>query len=345
MKRKVLCVFSLLGYLLLFCTLFAPMAQREMAILAEIKKVNANAYRNTNLSAYSARWGDEEGLFQVVEGTGWNTGDRADLIAKQYYMTYRDYRGKISHITLHPGTAYTVIVSASRTPRVGDSVEVVELTEHRGEKLIIYTPKGAIQPWPLPNNFTILQQSEKGMLMDTIGIKMPYLEHLMVQSLESRIEAEDMRVYSYTDAKNFMAQFPLIALMAGLLLSGIILWSGTCLLTKRERPSRLLWVNGGAMGLTLLLTLPLTKLIDLPASLMPSTNILDIGHYAREFFNIFTAMSSVGDQSLQHFCVQMAAASAAVVLILAAISLGLLLWERKRFFHRSPVCRISAEST
>lgn len=335
MKRKVLCVFSLLGYLLLFCSLFAPMAQREMALLAEVKKVTANENRNTNLSYYSVQWGDEEGLFQVVEGTGWNTGDRADIISEQYYTVQKGYFSQIAgHVLLHPGTAYTVIVSASRTPRVGDAVEVAELTEHRGEKLIVYTPKGSFQPRPLPNNFKILKQGEQGILMDTIGIKMPYLEHLMVQSLESRIEAEDMRVYSYTDAKNFMAQFPLIALMAGLLLSGTILWGGTCLLTKRERPSRLLWVNGGAMGLTLLLTLPLTKLINLPASLMPPDNILNISHYAREFSNIFTAMSSVGDQSLQRFCVQMAAASAAVVLIFTAISLGLLLWERKRFSQK-----------
>ncbi len=332
MKRKVLCVFSLLGYLLLFCSLFAPFAQREMALLAEVKNVRANENRNVSLSYYSGQWGDKSGLFQVVEGTGWSTGDRADIIPEQYYTMQKGYFSQIAgHILLHPGTAYQVIVSASRMPQVGDAVEVVELTEHRGEKLIVYTPEGAFQPRPLPNNFTIVQQGEKGMLMDTIGIKMPYLEHLMVQSIESRIEAEGMRVYSYTDAKNFMAQFPLLALMLGLLLSGIILWGGTCLLTRKERPAWLFWRNIGAMALTLLLALLLTKFIDLPASLMPPKSILDIGHYACEFSNIFTAMESMGNSSLHQFGTLMSCLSAAIVLVLAALSIGLLWLEYKRY--------------
>lgn len=335
MKRKVLCVFSLLGYLLLFCSLFAPMAQREMALLVEVEPISGNSYRNVTLSCYSVQWGDQTGLFQVVEGTGWNAGDRVDVISEQYYRIEKDFfTQKASHVTLHPGTDYNLIVTASRMPQAGDSVEVVKPTEHRGEKLIVCTPAGFTKTAPLPNNFTVLSESEKGLLLDTIGIKMPYLEHLMLQSVESRLEADGMRVYSYTDAKTFMAQFPLIALMLGLLLSGIVLWGGTCLLTKKERPKHLLWVNMGATGLTLLLMLPLTKWIDLPASLMPSKNILDIGHYAREFSNIFTTVESVGDQSLQQFGLWMAIASAAIVLVLAALSAAVVLFENKR-------CRVS----
>lgn len=332
MKRKVLCIFSLIGYLLLFCNVFAPMAQREMTVLVDAKEVRNNVNLNTNLPAYAYEWGEVEGLYHIVEGTGWNTGSRVDKIATQYYRIDEDISGRATHIVLAPGE-YDVIISASRTPRVGDLVECAQIVESPDEKLIVYLPEGGQISGMLQNNFTVLQQGDKGILMDTMGVKMPYFEHRMQQAFYNRIEAEGLRVYSYSDAESFLRQLPLLALMAGALFLGVVLWGGTCVLTKKPRSARLIWVNAGAMGITLLLLLLVSRWVDLPASLMPEDNILSIGHYLGEFSNMFAAMESLGDQSLQNLSFWMIAASVAI--LLAGGVLGfVLLWLENRWPNR-----------
>lgn len=330
MKRKVFCVFSLVAYLLLFCTVFAPMAQRETTVLVDVKKIAKNTKTNTRLPAAAGTWGDTQGLFHIVEGTGWNTGSRVEEIPHQYYIEHSDF------ITLHPGTPYELIISASRAPQVNDLVEVVETVESPGEKLILYLPRDSRMVMPLQNNFIVSQQGEKGMLMDTLSIKMPYFEHRILQSLSDRIQAEGMRVYSYTDARNFLQQLPLLALMGGLLLAGVIIWGGTCVLTKKYPLSKPVWINAGVMGLTLLLMLILSNMIDIPASLMPSDTILNVKHYAGEFSNIFTAMASVGDQSLQNLSFWMIVLSAVCILVLAAMGILLIWLENRRCAAADP---------
>lgn len=318
MKRKVLCIFSLLGYLLLFCTIFASMAEREMTILADTKQVETTTTRNIRLPSYCSQWGDMEGIFHIVEGTGWNVGNRVAAIEKQYYRVERD-------VILHPGEPYIVLMSASRKPQVGQLVEAIHAADSMGEKLILYFPEGMSQTKPLQNNFTVLGQGEKGMLLDCIRIKMPFFEHRMMMALSGRFQAEGMRIYSYTEAESFLQQLPLMAIIGGLLLTGVILWGGSCLLTKKRYPSVLLWINIGAIGLTLLAALFLTKQIDLPASLMPQGNIFDLEHYLGEFSNIFTAMKSAEHQSLQSFSQKMVTTSATILFAIAAVS-AVLIW-------------------
>lgn len=330
MKRKVLCVFSLVAYLLLFCTIFAPMAGREMAILVDIKQIKKNVNFNPQVAVSCALWDDEEIIFQVVEGTGWNTGSRADPLPRQYYSISHDFKGNPSHVVLSPGADYTVILSASRTPRKDDLVEIVDAEESPGEKLILYCPEGVQEIKLLQNNFTVSQQGDQGILMDTIGIKMPYFEHRTIQALKNRIITETLRIYSYTDAKNFLWQLPLLSLIAGLLLCGVILWGGTCLLTKKQQSGRLLWVNTGTISLTLLLIWPLTYAVDLPASLMPPNSILDLGHYFSEFSNIFAALASVGDTSLHTLSILMTIASVAILMVITELSIMFLKFQYKR---------------
>ena len=331
MKRKVLCIFSLVAYLLLFCTIFAPMAGREMAILVEVKQIKKNVSFNPQVAISCALWDDEEIIFQVVEGTGWNIGSRVDPLPRQYYSISHDFKGNPSHVVLSPGAEYSVILSASRSPRKDDLVEIVDPEESPGEKLILYCPEGVQEIKLLQNNFTVSQQGEQGILMDTMSIKMPYFEHRTVQALKDRVIAEGLRVYSYSDAKNFLWQLPLLSLMTGLLVCGVILWGGTCLLTKKQQSKRLLCVNIGAIALTLLVIWPLTYAIDLPASLMPPNSILDLGHYFSEFSNIFTALASAGDHSLQLLGILITIASITILLVFAALGILFLKFQYKKY--------------
>lgn len=329
-KRRVLCIFSLVAYLLLFCTIFAPMSQREMSVLVTVKQLDGSTKHNVNLSVYCYQWGDKEGLFQVVEGTGWNTGDRIAEIPSQYYRVNTGY---FNDITLHPGVPYAVIQSATKTPNEGDPVQVVEPMQSRGEQLILYAPEGYIQTTPLQNNFTIAQQGENGILLDSMYLNMPFFEHTIRQSLSSRFAANEMRIYSYSEAESFLRQLPLIALLSGLLLAGVTLWAGTCLLTKRLSSPALALLNAALAGISLVLMLPVANAIDLPASLMPPSNILDIRHYCSEFSNIFAAMNSFGNQNLQNLSNRMLILSAVIVLSFVIAVIAIVLLERK-FYTR-----------
>lgn len=330
MKRKALCIVSLFVYLLLFCTIFAPMAQREMTILVDVKNVKFNSKRNTVITGFAAAWGDKIELYQIVEGKGWNPGSRVDVVTKQYYHAVKDFYGRLNSVELHPGE-YTLILSASQMVKPGDLVQIVESAEIPGEQLIIYCPEGIASIEGLQNNFTIASQGEKGILMDTMSIRMPFFEHRTRQSLVKPITAEGMRVYSYTDAQNFLQQLPRIAWMAGLLFFGVILWAGTCLLTRKRRSWWLLLVNIGFATLTLVMILQLTNKIDLPASLMPTDSMLNIHHYVGEFSNVFTAMDSVGDYRLQELCRQMLTKSVLIVVGAVLVSFVIVLLEKKLF--------------
>lgn len=315
MKRKALCILSLIAYLLIFCTCLAPTVEREMATLADVKHVKKNTRTNTSLPAYSAQWGKTEGLFQIVEGTGWETGSRVQAIAQHYYSAGAGF------LKLHPGTEYTVILSASRTPREGDLVQITESRESPNEQLIVYCPEGVLYMTPLQNNFTVVQQGEKGVLLQTMSIKMPFLEHRMAESLNDRIGAEGMRIYSYSDAEQFLRALPRIAVVLGMLLLGLCFWGCGCRFSQEHRIS--LWINTGLCALLLICLPGIAGAIDLPASLMPTDSILDLGHYFREFSNIFTVLGQVGDVPLVALRTQMLLSCAAIVagfLVLAAAS-------------------------
>ncbi len=333
MKRRILCIFALVAYLLVFCTVFSPMAQREMSVLVTVRQLDGSSKHNNVVSIHSYRWGNTKGLFQVVEGTGWNSGDRIAEISSQYYVVNSGY---FNDITLHPGTPYTLVLSATKTPQEGDPVQIVTQTRNTGEKLILYTPEGYYQSEPLQNNFKVLQESESGILLDSIYLDMPFFEHTIRQSLSKKYLATDMRIYSYSEAESFLRQLPLIGLLAGMLLTGLILWAGTCLLTRKHGAPLPTLLNTGIAGLILVLMLPVTNAIDLPASLMPQNSILDIGHYTREFSQIFKTMSSFGDYSLQTLCRNMLFLSAGIILALVAGSLAVLFLERK-YSKKTPI--------
>lgn len=317
MKRRILCIFSLVLFLLLFCTCLAPAVERNMATLVDVKQVKStNTARNTYISTTATKWGEVTELFQVVEGTGWNSGMRVDAVAQQYYSSY--FGGGIE---LHPGEDYTVILTASRTPRVGDLVEVVEAQESKGEQLIVYFPEGTPELPLLQNNFQVTAQGETGMLLTTIGIKMPFFEHRMKIGLD-RIQAEGMRVYSYTEALQFLRMLPLVAAVFGLFLLGLFLWGCGCRFSREHAAFG--WGNAGLCALIFLGISPAADAIDLPASLMPENSILELDHYFREFQNIFTVLEQLGDTTLTALRTQTLLHCAGILTAFAALAAALL---------------------
>ena len=135
------------------------------------------------------------------------------------------------------------------------------------------------------------------------------------------------RVYSYSDAESLLRSLPLVAVYGAVLLFAVVVWAGTCYLTRIQQSRWLLWANAGCGVLTLGAVLRLGRAIDLPASLMPPESILDFSHYQKEFSNIFAAMEEVGDTSLQTLSTKCCAAALAVLLAGALLGAAILLIE------------------
>lgn len=334
MKRKALCAFALIAYILLFCTCLAPTVEREMATLAEIKHIKGKTSRNSTLPMSAYDWGQVQGLFQVKEGEGWNTGARVAEIPRIYYSVPGGFYSKIS---LHPEN-YDVILSASRVPKEGDRVEPVTPQDSQNEKLIVYCPEGYEEIVDRVDKFTVLGAGEKGILFNAANLQMPYFERFTVFSLENRLKAENYRVYSYTDAENLLKALPLVAVFGSVLLFAVVVWAGTCSMTKKEQPWWLFPGNIAILGLSLLGVWLLGKAVDLPASLMPPESILDLAHYKAEYDTMFAALHEVGDRGLETLCVFCILGAVAVLLAGVAAGIAFLWAEEKQ------VKKLSVES-
>ena len=326
MKRKAVCIFALIAYVLLFCTCLAPVVEREMATLAEITHVKAKTGRNTTLPMSAYDWGEVQGLFQVKEGSGWNTGARVAEIPKIYYSVPGGFYSKIS---LHPEN-YDVILSASRVPKEGDRVEPVKPEDSQDEKLIVWCPEGYEEIVDRVDKFTVLGYGEKGILFSAANLKMPYFERYTVFSLENRLKADAYRVYSYSDAEDLLKALPLVAVYGAILLFAVVVWFGTCRMAKKEQPRWLLPGNAGVLALSLLGVVLLGKAVDLPASLMPPESILDFAHYRAEYDIMFAALREVGDKSLEILCVLCIVGAVVVLLLGVAAGVALLHAEEKK---------------
>ena len=320
MKKNVLRLFSLLLIFLVFFTLVSPKVEEEMATLVDAK-LRKNTGKNISISNIAVIWPESKDvLFNIIEGTGWESGLRIAEIPSTYF----DW-GE-AHITLGPGKEYRYIYSASREPVAGGAVVPVDISTVADTYLLwhpdsiqnLILPAGAMELLDTTKNVALIQHDKASA---------PFFEHNIWYILKNQT-GDEIRVYSLNDVRQFTEAMPWIAGVLACLLASIILWAG-------------LWKEGrhkGAMALRLLLIAGAMTMIpwllgrfDLPASLMPKEIMLDIPHYLAEFQRITTAMDDLGDPTVHNWLMQATAISAAVLVGTALLTCGVRLAERKLF--------------
>lgn len=303
MKRKVVCIFSLILFFLIFCTLLTPSIQREMRTLIQVKGVHeALKMYNHPIPKIALSWPDGAKLYQVIEGKGWNTGLRIEEVPEMsYHMVVNENfitgEKTVWGAEIYPGKNFDIVLMASRQPAVGDAITEIKEFAEREDTYIICYPQGAEDLNAYPNSFTPIAQTEKVLLVKPTKAYTPYFEQQTLNSL-TEMGAKELRAYSTADAKQFYEMMPLVALLAACLMLGVMLWGYSCVLVKRGDRPLLLWRNV-ALGAGLLCVVPIiANRIDLPASLLPRDSILNIGHYRTQFRQIFSALESVGSDLL-----------------------------------------------
>ena len=335
MKKVAISLFAIIFFVLIFCTLLAPSVENEMRTLVAVQKISEKmVMRNHSVPAMALRWPDgQEKLYHIVEGKGWNTGDRIAELSPTAYRVEREEDFfdptiiRVLRAEVYPGKKYDIIVAASRQPVDGDEVFVVEEFSQREDTYIIYYPDGAKEMDAYPISYNVLAKSDQASMLIPTKAYTPYLEQKVVNTLQD-LQAETLRVYSVADVTQFYQMIPAVFMLAMVLLLGVFLWIYSCVMVAKE-DSPLLLCRNVILGAGLLWAVPTAvSRIDLPASLLPSSNILDVAHYRNEFRQIFAALKSLNSDLFRQeqiqcgqLCVRYLAMALAIMVLLVAIDL------------------------
>lgn len=310
MKKMVSCLFSLLLILLIFCTLVSPKAEEEMRTLVEAKRTPSASTRDISVAKLAVTWQDSHDiLFNITEGSGWESGLRLAEIPSRYYSLYD------GHLTLGPGTDFYYLLSASREPVAGDPVTVVHRVQKGSDRYLLWSPSPMEALDSLPTSMTLEGHCRNAALVSVPRVSFPYFEHRTWYSLKDTF-GSDIRSYSLTEVGQFANALPWIAGIALVLLCCVILWGTGWLLHSRGIRGRIVVCSNGLLILGLLSLLPwLLQQFDLPASLLPAESILDISHYHTTFTRIFSALKTMGESVTTHLWEQMLTSAAAILTV------------------------------
>ena len=129
MKRKALCFFTFVLYVLAACTVLSHWIEETMMTRVELGPVNTKAAHTFVLRELPERalFRDERGLhlYEVYDGTGWESGKRIREVTG-----WTPQGDGIVYVTGYPDTAY--VFSATRQPRAGEEVSPLE-SQERGD--------------------------------------------------------------------------------------------------------------------------------------------------------------------------------------------------------------------
>lgn len=290
MKKKTLVASTLVLYLLVVCTLLSAWVEREMMPSVEVKTLQ---YKGVSLSfSPNVLFLDEEGehFYNAVIGAGWESGLRAREIASTQYNY--DMYGQIAFYG-SPQT-YRFIMSASRQPVAGEKVFIVEQFDEVEDVHLYCYPDGVPEEVWLPWQASLVSQSDCALLIRNTRARLPFFQH--TAKTLSVAASQAAQAYSLTEVQDFIGELPALALLLLTVVFGFVFWGLACL---HHRNRRLLLANTLALLACTALMAALLNRLDLPACMLPATNLFDLPHYAATLGTILSALSSCGETSVQ----------------------------------------------
>lgn len=294
MKKRVICIFSLILYLLLACGVLSVKIEGEMTTQAKVvKRQNRGESFSINPSVL---FSDEEGeyLYDVIEGTGWDSGLRArELPSESWYM---DAYGSVKFDG--SAQAYRFIYSASRQPRDGEKIFTVEKFEKGKDQYLYLYPEGIPEAWELPGNAEIIARTERALLLDMTDAEFPFFRHTAETLNDSTKLSED--VFSLMEVAQFLEALPGVLTVFLFLTGGVIFWSLACGCSFRADENKLLVGGNGLLAAASLGCMAFSlRSIELPASMLPTDNIFDWQYYREELYTVLNTLNDLGVTDLQ----------------------------------------------
>ena len=310
MKKSVICLFSLILYVLLACLLLSLKIETEM--MSQVKISERENKGDSFGFNQSVLFSDNDGthLYEVVNGTGWDSGLLAQKLPASWYI---DIDGKVQFTGNKK--VYRFVYSASRTLQDGEKVAIVEEFE-KGQDLYLYLYENGIpEEYVLPKNAELVTKSENALLLNMAEAESPFFEQTALSLTETTKQAD--RVFSLAEVTQFLEQIPLLVVVCGVFIAGVIFWGIACLFSLDfEDNKRWVWLNIGLVCASLVVMAIMLTTIDLPASMMPADSIFNLPHFKEELSIIANTLKTFSDTTHDFFSVKERA------ITLAAITTG-----------------------
>lgn len=289
MKKKVLCAFFLILYLLIACTLLSKKIEREMATQVEILERLPIAGSTSSMTLDPLFYESGVGwLYEVTEGTGWSEGLRSTLVPEERW-SYEEFGRFLRFVG---GRKYSFVNTASRQPIHGGQVEIIASFISGSDRYLLYCPDGIPEALELPESWSVTARNENTMLLDVPDATFPFFQH-RVKLLAGIPKLENSRIISLTEAELFLEALPSAVMVLAALLAGVVFWGFACVLSiHAEENKAAIWFNAALAMASLGIMVFVLNGVDLPASMLPAENIFDWQYYNEELSLIFDALEA-----------------------------------------------------
>lgn len=216
MKRRVLCIFVLILWGLVFCTMLS--VRIEQLMIPEVVLTQADESEPSPHIALDSLFFDDTGmhLYRPREGTGWETGTRI------YEEEINNYSVGENQLDLKFFGSY--VRYASKPLRSGDEISIKSDLENRDDTWLAIFPEGVPQ---LSGALTPTAEAENALLFNVTDTPQPFMADRAKSTILPVTELANENAgsfYSLSDVKSFLSQLPLLAALLALSLFVLILW-------------------------------------------------------------------------------------------------------------------------
>ena len=284
MKKTFFSVFFLIFLTLITCTLLAGKIEEEMTleVIGYEKRESHDAFTPPKDMLFA----DEQGshLYEVYQGTGWESGLRAREIPL--------YGG-----SFNVDRNYTVARGSSRQPVYGEQAELYDGKDTGPSTYVAYYPDGIPKENKYLFQVEILEKSEHTLLLyQENGVK-PFMENRAKGGMV-QLAGSGWRVYSLDALEQLLNQVPNAMTVLLMLFVVAVLGVMICVLIYRwDRNKWLILLNGALIAAALVLLAQVLKPIDLPASMLPMENIFEVSHYRTMVTAIYNALEELSGET------------------------------------------------
>lgn len=293
MKKKILCIFGLILYLLVSCTILSHWIEDQMVTRVKISERNKRG--SSFAFTQSVLFTDTEGehLYEAVDGKGWSDGLRINELLPTSW--YKDSFGSVNFA----GTKqrYLFVISASRQPTQGEKVEVISDFSKSNDRYLYIYNADMPEDYTLPKKAELIGISENSLLISMEEAELPFLRQTAISQTEFTRTAT--HVFSLTEIEQFLNELPYITVLCVLLVAGVVFWGVTCFFGVCYTEKKLwTWVNIGLIFISLMSFVIILHFTKLPASMLPVKNIFDFQHYNDEIRLVYSTLRDLGRSDL-----------------------------------------------
>lgn len=335
MKRRVFCVVCLIVFILSVCTLFSLKIEKEMLTQVEVKQVRGiGTWDQTVVLPLTVLFEDDYGshLYQVVEGTGWESGPRVEEMRKDDYKVDVE-KGTVS---LPGGSDYCFITTASRQPVPGELVEIIEVkdTVTVEDSFLFVYPFGIPESYSTASEITIAESSEDAVYATTQAVANPFFEHKETGKLQD-MSGTKWRIFSVNTVASFWMQIPLLLILSLLVLGVLLLWGFSFFICTHTHSPKRVFLFGGTVSIVALLAIVvILSIIDLPSAMLPASNILNIHHYINEYDIMASGLNSLPSSQQSFLAIKGSTEQACIVNTVIAAALTVITLTAEWYFIR-----------